>query len=150
MRAVTVQQPWAAAIFHASPRKNVENRTRLSTWRCLERSRVAIHAGQRWSDRGALTVPDITDRPLPTGWDVRGAIIGTVDVTDVHWEADQCCEPWGEASYVDAAGIRQLSIVHLVLENPRPCPPIDCRGALGAWRVPDHVALVLETGRTWV
>lgn len=47
MRAITVQQPWAWAIFNG---KGVENRTRNIAGKY--RGPLAIHAGARWSDRG--------------------------------------------------------------------------------------------------
>ena len=45
MRALTVQQPWAWAIFHG---KAIENRTQQWAYR----GPLAIHAGVRWSERG--------------------------------------------------------------------------------------------------
>lgn len=47
MKALTVQQPWAWAIVHGG--KDVENRTQAWSYR----GPLAIHAGARWSDRGA-------------------------------------------------------------------------------------------------
>lgn len=44
MKALTVQQPWAWAIFHG---KDIENRTQLWSYR----GPLAIHAGARWSAR---------------------------------------------------------------------------------------------------
>lgn len=49
MRALTVQQPWAWAIVYGG--KDVENRTRNIAG--AYRGPLAIHAGLRWSDRGA-------------------------------------------------------------------------------------------------
>jgi hypothetical protein len=152
MKAITVQQPWAWAIIHGG--KDIENRTRIGTWRPARDSRIAIHAGQRWSDRGAGSqlVIDAYARVarLPFGLrpiadDIEfdlGAIIGTVRVVDVH-PTEECCQPWGESSYRQADGtLRQgyLDIAHLVLADPRPCEPIPCRGALGLWTVPDDIA----------
>jgi hypothetical protein len=47
VKALTVQQPWAWAIIHGG--KDVENRTQLWKYRGL----LVIHAGARWSTRGA-------------------------------------------------------------------------------------------------
>lgn len=45
MRCLTIQQPWAWAVFHG---KCIENRTQLWSYR----GPLAIHAGQRFSERG--------------------------------------------------------------------------------------------------
>jgi len=146
MLAITVQQPWAWAIIHGG--KNIENRTRIGTWRRADGQTIAIHAGQRWSERGAREVPKLAGM-WQQGWHdtvdrvPAGVIIGLVDVLDVHLEQGGCCDPWGEESYVEHGGTKRVDLVHLVLDNPRPVEPVDCRGALGLWTVPDHVAAVL-------
>lgn len=75
IRVLTVQQPWAWAIIHGG--KTVENRTQAWTYR----GPLAIHAGARWSDRGAQLVahPGRDDEAM-----VFGALIGVVDLVDVH------------------------------------------------------------------
>lgn len=149
MKAITVQQPWAWAIFHG---KNIENRTQAWTYR----GPLAIHAGNRWSDRGQRSplvqnafrkaAPEYRTREfrlahlnghLPGG--AVGAILGVVDLVDVHPEAG-CCAPWGEASYVEHGGSERRNVVHLILENPRLLDhSIPCRGALGLWTPPADV-----------
>jgi len=148
MKALTVQQPWAWAIFHG---KTIENRTQQ--WRY--RGPLAIHAGNRWSDRGAQSplihdawldatehdTPSgaILDGRLPARWFEYGAIIGVVDLVDCH-HSFGCCEPWGETSYIEHGGRERRNIVHLVLENPRQLDePIACAGALGLWTPPADV-----------
>ncbi len=143
MRALTVQQPWAWAIFHG---KDVENRTQAWGYR----GPLAIHAGQRWSDRGGrsrlvLQHEDYADAEMH-----KGAIIGVVDLVDVHVSArgrevtsrarhghgleshrlpDCCSSPWGEF----AEGPTK-PVVHLELANPRPlATPIPAKGRLGLW-----------------
>jgi hypothetical protein len=151
MRAITVQQPWAWCIFHG---KDVENRTRLGTWTPAIGERIAIHAGKRWSARGAVSA--LVEKALQAmtgshiaieGMFTKGAIIGMVDVVDVHPAHGDCCQPWGETSYVARGGDERTEIVHLVLENPRQCEPIECRGALGLWTVPEWAAHMLEEVR---
>lgn len=163
MKALTVQQPWAWAIVHG--RKRVENRTTL--WKY--RGPLAIHAGTRWSDRGARSSliwsdlldlygwpagPDAGRRDSRPGFDVLrplGAIIGTVDLVDVHRAANEhvgddglrvdfCCDdPYAESQYVEASGKTRRQIVHLVLGNAQPLPePIPCVGALGLWTPDQH------------
>lgn len=155
MKALTVQQPWAWAIVHGG--KDVENRTQA--WRY--RGPLAIHAGARVSERGLRTVPSIVaaergTSPTLVADQVRssielGAIIGVVDLVDVHAAAGeriegplrtpQCCESWwAELSYAEHGGKTRRDIVHLVLENPQPLDePIPCRGALGLWTPPIEV-----------
>lgn len=152
MKALTVQNPWAWAIIHGT--KRVENRTTMWGYR----GPLAIHAGTRWSDRGGrsgLVWDDLRDTyGWPTGpvslrddprpqFDVVrpiGAIIGTVDLIDVHRaEGDPhgvtCCDsPWAEIEYVQADGEKRKYITHLVLENPVAlAEPIYCKGRLGLW-----------------
>jgi len=141
MKALTMQQPWAWAIFHG---KNIENRTQLWTYR----GPLAIHAGARWSDRGGESplVQRVwrdphADRDFALTADVldAGAIIGVVELVDCHPDAG-CCQPWGEQSYVEHGGRERRRITHLVCENPQPlCDPIPCKGALGLWTPPADV-----------
>ncbi|ORA24902.1 hypothetical protein [Mycobacterium aquaticum] len=144
MKALTVQQPWAWAIFHG---KRVENRTQLWSYR----GPLAIHAGARWSDRGEDSfLVRSAFREHNRWWDGRttlprdpfemGAIIGVVDLVDVHPDGKRCCPPWGESGYVEHGGRERRRITHLVLENPRAlAEPIPCKGALGLWNVPTDI-----------
>lgn len=157
MRILTIRPPWAQAIFHG---KDVENRT----WSTDYRGPVAVHAGVRFDtgawDHGPLAAWvsgywGIT-RENFTGDMLRGgAIIGVVDLVDVHQghntERDRfravrsCyqvgkpfgpCSPWAEP---DA--------YHLVLANPRPlAEPIPYRGALGLRRLDADTVALIEAG----
>lgn len=154
MKAITVRQPWAWAIVAGG--KDVENRT--AAW--AYRGPLAIHAGLRWSDRGA----DSSLIRGAFGKDLDeldpafrfGALIGIVDLVDVHiaqpeiltqtgprsWEGSAaCCESaWAETAYLEQpTGRTRRDLVHLVLANPRPIDPLYCRGALGLWTVPDEL-----------
>ena len=143
MRALTVQNPWAWAIVSGG--KDVENRTQ----RWKYRGPLAIHAGMRFSERGGDSElihaawyrhgsrGFLPDNP---GSFTYGAILGVVDLVDVHPSAG-CCAPWGESAYVEHGGRTRRQIVHLVLENARVLPePIPCRGALGLWTPPADIA----------
>lgn len=154
MKALTVQQPWAWAIMHGG--KSIENRTQLWSYR----GSLAIHAGLRWSDRGARdprvnrAIADRlsqTDKITENAIRIAGAILGTVELVDVHHDAG-CCKPWGEHGEVETTrsrsnreryGTRDVShrtITHLVLKDPRPLAvPIGCTGALGLWAPPSDV-----------
>lgn len=133
MKAITVQQPWAWAIIYGG--KLVENRTQMTHYR----GPLAIHAGKRWSERGARIVPEIagpwqkswTDPIGDAGPVPAGVLIGVVDLVDCHEEAG-CCAPWGERTH---HGLRRR-LTHLVLENPRPLPePIPAAGHVWLWNV---------------
>lgn len=130
MRILTVRQPWAHAIIHGG--KDVENRPRNIAG--SYRGPVAIHAALQRDDRGwvefgACALTNTMDRGLP---DTLGAIIGVVDLVDVHrplWD-DSCGEP-GEGACSPWAEPTGWSY-HLVLANPRPlAEPMPFRGALG-------------------
>jgi hypothetical protein len=164
VKALTVKQPWAWAIFNG---KNIENRTQLWSYR----GPLAIHAGMRWSERGLYSPLvldafggsplDSRDRFTTLQSDMKrgmciGAILGTVELVEVHHDAG-CCQPWGEHGEVETARSRtnrerygtsdtaHRTITHLVLENPRPlAEPIPCKGALGLWAPPADANAALE------
>ena len=126
-RILTVRQPWAWAIIHGG--KNVENRVRNIAGDY--RGPVAIHS--------ALTGASFDGKHYDL-WPfdkrhVVGAIIGVVDIVDVHRSGMECsrgvtcheyelCSPWSEAY-----------AYHLELANPRPLRvPLPFKGALGLRR----------------
>ena len=158
MRILTVRNPWAWAIIHAG--KDVENRVRNIAGDY--RGPVAIHAGLAFDADAHLTSASLRaaqDRAAvadgaelyPGGylwdigapdprraWSVKGAIIGVVDLVDVHdrcWTAyaprdggdtvEEYCSDWAEPD-----------TNHLELKNPRPlADPIPYKGALGLRRL---------------
>lgn len=136
MRALTVRQPWAAAIVWWG--KSPENRTRNLAG--SYRGPVAIHAGLTtdvWAYEDDM-IRDALGRS-DDGWALEeqtgtlGSIIGVVDLVSVHHDSDHgrghVCSPWAMAGDW-----------HLMLANPRPLPlPVPCRGALGLWTVPPGV-----------
>lgn len=157
MHAMTVQQPWATAI--ASGWKPIENRS-ACPWPVGQT--IAIHAGGRWSNRGAHDERVV--RALLTGRGVpedepdldymvarlvanglprqdgaafpRGAVLGTVTLTGSHRD-DRCCRPWGESLYAEGGGRIRTEVVHLQLADAIALPhPVPCPGQLGAWRLP--------------
>lgn len=158
-RILTVRQPWAWAIIHGG--KDVENRVRNLAGDY--RGPVAIHAALRDARMAPAVVWYDYDEKLP----VRGAIIGVVDLVDVH-AADYCWErdkqrlmslyqsgPEGRREIANLPDDGPGGIIgktrfcsqwadderhHLVLRNPRPLSkPIPYKGALGLRRLPDDV-----------
>lgn len=146
MRILTVRQPWAWAIIHGG--KDVENR--VCNIAGSYRGPVAIHAAGEIAQEGRAAVKQLASLP----WrersvdDVRGAIIGLVELVDVHsasviggcgWLNHDCpehgtcrehCSPWAQGPS------RRGWFRHLVLANPRPLSaPIPYRGALGLRRL---------------
>ncbi len=135
MRILTVRQPWAWAIIHAG--KDIENRS--TNIAGDYRGPIAIHAAKRCTVdevRAAIVeFPPVSDdvksrlqRNRLFGGDPLhvGAIIGVVDLVDVHpchgsaTEPIGGCSPWADYS----------AMHHLVLENPRAlATPIPYTGA---------------------
>ncbi len=72
MKALTIRQPWAAAIFLPDHAKDVENRSQRTQVTGI----VAIHAGLRWDDEGQRTVFDLTRRMYIQA--ATGAVLGLV------------------------------------------------------------------------
>lgn len=162
MRILTVRQPYAWAIIHGG--KDVENRVRNVAGGY--RGPVAIHAGRSWADDrdGAKA---LCDRLTPEStWDMplhRGAIIGVVDLVDVHL-AEDCYRASrerainlygtdrdtyhalpnlnpGAGGLIEKFGMcsewAEEEAFHLVLANPRAVEPIPYTGTLGLRTITD-------------
>lgn len=131
MLAITIRPPMSHAVMHLG--KNIENRANVNHWRRITGSRVAVHAGKRWEQGYVRDIEAITGRRLDQNLITVGAIIGTVTFSDIHWADSECCDPWGQYEFGG-------TVAHLVLDRPRACDPIPCKGALGLWTVPDDIA----------
>jgi hypothetical protein len=115
---LTVRQPWAAAIFWASPPKDVENRM----WRTGYRGRLLIHAGTRadpgWRHSPQAAVLAAIPEERRT---LHGVIIGSVELTDCIPDSDS---PW----------TRRTNRWRWVLADPQPwAEPVPARGQMGLW-----------------
>jgi hypothetical protein len=158
IRALTVRPPWSWAITHGG--KTVENRTRAARWPGL----LAVHAGDgsRWDPAGAgdLLVclawrtwtatlpPDNLATPAPARRSLHidfGAVVAVAGLAGCHpssleggcageWHAVDGqrrprCSPWAVPGqwHWQLAGVRPLA------------KPVECRGALGLWRLPADV-----------
>lgn len=150
MRILTVRQPWAWAIINGG--KDVENRVRNIAGGY--RGPVAIHAALSvGTDREFLAATAAVAKigpAVPFGL-AYGAILGVVDLVDVHSASviggcgrmdNHCgdhpggcrhhCSTWAMGPALD--GWYQ----HLVLANPRALTePIPFKGALGLRRLDD-------------
>lgn len=125
MKALTVKQPWAFAIFHLG--KPVENRD----WDTPVRGRIAIHTSKlvRKSEFtiSATAIAHIAAPGLVPPQDElpHGMIIGTVEVVDCVESMDS---PWFFGDF------------GFVLRDPVLLPaPIPAVGALGFWDVPKEI-----------
>jgi hypothetical protein len=139
MRVLTVRQPWAFAILHLG--KDVENRN----WSTPYRGPLAIHAAAQFD----MTKDEWIYLCETSGWigsecykvladgfggikgpnDIRGKIIGTVEVYDCVPD-NKCHSPWK----ADGDGF-----FCWLLRNPVPLAvPIPAKGQLGFWNAPDE------------
>jgi hypothetical protein len=114
-RALTLKQPWAAAILWGG--KDVENRS----WPTRFRGEVHIHAGSRddpaWMDSPMAEAIAAIPEGLRS---LHGLILGTVEITGCVRDASS---PWATENHW-----------HWLLKDPRPYPsPIRDRGRLQFW-----------------
>ena len=169
MRILTVRQPWAWAIIHGG--KDVENRVRNIAGGY--RGPVAIHVGLRYHYDWRSAALDDAMRPVrndfarralaeygqtvrhPWPWEESlGAIIGVVDLVDVHLNTDpQGCVPSGSQDGMlrPCSPWAESNAHHLVLANPRPlAEPIPYRGALGLRHLDDDTTarILAQIGET--
>lgn len=135
MKALSLRQPWAWAIFHADPLKDIENRD----WRTDYRGPLVIHAAKGmtreeyhsfWEFYGFVRLASDPQASsvlnLPAYEDLtRGAIIGVVDLVDCVRAHHS---PWFQGKY------------GLVLRSPRALKqPLAMLGTLGLWDVPEFI-----------
>jgi hypothetical protein len=135
MRAISLRQPWAWAVFHAEPRKDVENRS----WRTGYRGPLVIHAARGmtreeyaafWEFYGFVRLASgaaDTVLNLPAFEDLaRGAVVGVVELVDCVRSHHS---PWFRGDY------------GFVLAAPRALTePLAMTGTLGLWDVPGPIA----------
>ena len=124
MKCLSVQQPWALAIFRG---KDVENRS----WRTKHRGPMLIQAGKRWAAGAQHTINGISGQILvpkhPQGAAYTYmAIIGVVNLVDI---VENSTSPWAMSGYK-----------HWVLEDRVLFPlPIPWPGQQQVFNVPDEI-----------
>ncbi|NUS25077.1 MAG: hypothetical protein HOV92_12755 [Streptomyces sp.] len=125
MRALTVKQPWAAAIAHGP--KRIENRSKPIPPKHLGTT-ILIHAGAA-EDENALPGDMIREWPRH-----HRAIVAVATLASCHQDA-KCCRPWGFPNQW-----------HWVLENvqPLPHPVLGVRGQLGLWTIREDAITGVE------
>ena len=127
MRALTVKQPWAAAIAHGP--KRIENRSKPIPPAHLGTT-ILIHAGAAEDDNA---LPADMVRQWPRHY---RAIVAVATLAGCHQATKpHCCAPWG---FPDTW--------HWELEDvrPLPYPPRPVRGQLGLWTVDDDVLAAVQ------
>ena len=76
MKALSLKQPWAWAIFYCG--KDIENRN----WATKYRGRILIHASKNYDAEGATWLMNHFGFIIPEYQDFRGYILGSVTVAD--------------------------------------------------------------------
>ncbi len=123
MKALSLTQPMAWAVFHG---KDIENRK----WSTKFRGRVLIHASKTFNHAHYRWLVDNDNRlvtgGVPEEWNfVFGAILGEVDIID-------CVTHHGSKWFFGPYGF--------VLANPVPfAEPVPYKGQLGFFDVPDEI-----------
>ena len=149
MFGLTFIQPWASAVLLAG--KDIENRPWAPTKAALGQ-RIAIHAGKKVDKADAWgllqQLPQLTDVP-------RGAILGTAELAGWVKPSRASSFPFALESValseaeVDAVLRSQWrspdSLCLWLLRGPRVlAQPIPWQGALGLWRVPAELEVLMN------
>lgn len=149
--ALTLRQPWAAAITHGG--KRVENRG----WLTYRRGPIAIHAGaaidswDRDMGQGAVTrvaeLSGMTVDEVRVHSQLRSKVVAVANLTDVcseslrvgYYAPRRCsCGPW--------AAKQQR---HFLLDDVFVLPdPVPCGGFQKLWTLPDHVEAAVRAQLT--
>lgn len=123
MRALSIRQPYAWAIFHAG--KDVENRNWKSIYSI---DTIAIHVPMRLA--ALEDWPEGVEIPAALRNLVRRAIIGVVDVVEIS-------EDYQSRWFRGPLG--------WVIRNPRLLPrPIPCAGGRRLWEVSHEIAAEVQ------
>ncbi len=121
MKAISVRQPWAWAIFHGKPVENRSWPSRYTGPLLIHASKTFDHIGYHWllKHRELLT----GSPPHPDNYKF-GGIIGKVVMVNcvAYLRSPFFAGPWG-----------------FVFENPQEQPFIPYRGQLGIFNVPDDI-----------
>lgn len=124
MKALSIRQPWAWLIINGG--KDIENRS----WPTRLRGRILVHASKGMTRDEYRSVDDLLTVSsmrtlgikLPAFEELeRGGIVGSVEIAGLVSESKS---PWFFGPY------------GFVLQNPRPMPFIQFKGALGFFDIP--------------
>lgn len=139
MKALSIKQPWAGLIIAGI--KTVENRS----WNTYHTGPLAIVSTQK-PDKKAMQ--DMLKKlgTLPPECAINGAILGTVNLTSLVWEA---ADGVTESDREDITGEFIVNAINewwtppnvgFILEYPRKLQtPIPYKGRLGLYNIPDNL-----------
>ena len=143
MKALTLHQPVATLMGL----KDIENRK----WKPHDRvigQRIAIHAGKTWNPEYALWARRLSAHDLRIGEAVKkaagikGAIVSTAIV--VAWydkEKDHYLGTAEEIRYIKRSPWFMGPVGWLMTDFVFLDPVVECKGALGLWRVPESLGI---------
>ncbi len=117
MKALSIKQPWAWLIIHGG--KDVENRT----WPTKFRGEFLVHASQSVDADAYHHLLKQGIKSPPYVELERGKIIGSVELID--------CDPLYNSYW------KQSGSYGFVLRNPKPCRPVQYKGQLNFFEVPE-------------
>lgn len=141
LRAISVRQPWAAAIVTGL--KTVENRTRNIVG--SHRGLLLIHASKQVDPVGVEALEDVVFHSSRGSEQISmdsletGALVGAVHLVGVHHQDSVECTPAvrSMAFLPMCSDWAEADCYHLELRNAqRFQTPIPARGQLGLWQVP--------------
>ncbi len=142
MKALSLTQPWASALFIRQPDGRALKGIETRSWKTNFTGRVAVHASKgfpKWAREFAETERALGRLPgkLPFG-----AIIGFVTIMGMRMTEDLCWQIAAiERLYGDySAGRWGWMLCDPVLLDQ----PIPCKGSLGLWEVPSALNLKEE------
>jgi hypothetical protein len=113
MKALSIKQPWAAAIIYGG--KDIENRN----WKTKFRGRFLVHAGLGVDRKAPQHVWDIFEKHF-SDLKAHGGIIGIVEIIDC---VDKSDSHWFQGKY------------GFVLKNPQPLEFVEYKGQLNFFEV---------------
>ena len=140
MKALTIRQPWAAAITHGT--KRTENRSWPAPAKHIGAT-ILIHAAaseDRTLRQSQDAPPELT-RGVGIWPDTRSAIVAVATLTGCHFDQGAgCCTPWGMDGYF-----------HWTLDDVTALPkPVPAKGALGFWTPTADTLNAVTTQQTGV
>lgn len=139
MKALSIKQPWAGLIIAGI--KTVENRS----WNTYYSGPLAIVSTQQPDKKEMQTMKDKLGS-LPPECAINGAILGTVNLTGLVWQAEDGVtetdhpEPNGEFTTNAINEWWNPQSVGFILETPHKLEtPIPLKGRLGLFNLPPEI-----------
>ena len=140
MKALSLIQPWASAIFIKLPNGSALKGIETRSWQTSFKGRVAIHASKgfpKYAKEFAETERALGRLPVKLPF---GAIIGFVTIMGMRLTQDivESISPV-ERLYGDYSPGRFAWMLYDAVPLSPAGKVVECRGSLGLWRVPDRI-----------